>query len=488
MSLTSNQTESALQAAIVASLPEDDENDNWVYICDFSDSWVVYCSDGGYLQDDYTIDDDGNVTLAGNAFSVRPSTTYVPIDGVNKTSVVWERRTLPPEMRAKQLEGTSRVEVRSEPLTYRQDVRASYFQDFVLSQLGRPLHGAQERLSRHAREMDMLAEARERAARRRLDEGGFEYRTEPNTTQGTGGYFSPPAWLVELFAPARHARRPLADLIPGKFPLPQGVSSINIPILSTGTQVRHAIDDAGIADQDITDTAGTSNVAELAGMADVAVQLLEQSPPGAHIDWALYEDLTLAYDADLELGLINGSGTNQALLGIANVSGQVDITYTSASPTGAAFWPYLGYAMAQIGDGRDLPPECWLMRTARWAWLNASEDTATRPFGLPSPFFMGADNLTPDPVGGLLGLPAFLDDAIPATYGSTANQDQVFCVRPSDMLIFEGAPRTAIMREPGSGNLMVRIQFRNYAAAIVNRYAAGIAAIAGTGMVVQSSY
>jgi HK97 family phage major capsid protein len=282
----------------------------------------------------------------------------------------------------------------------------------------------------------------------------------------------------------------LSDLIPASFPLPKGVSSINLPIIkSTGAQVLPVANNQGQPDQDITDAAGASAVVTLSGQADVALQLLEQSPPGAHLDWALFQELTAAYDGDLEVQLINGSGSaNNQLSGVLNVTSQVDVTFTNATPTGALLYPYLGQAVAQIGDGRLVPPECWLMRTARWAWITTAEDTAGLPFGLPSPFFMGNTADTPDPVGGLLGLPVFLDDAIPATFGAGGNQDQIACLRPSDLIFFEGSPQVSVNREPLSGNLGARLVYRNYVAAITNRFASGIAAIAGTGLVVQSGF
>lgn len=380
----------------------------------------------------------------------------------------------------------STIDVRSEPLTYRQDAPHSFFQDMVLEDR---VKGAPERLSRHRREMEVLNEARERAARLRLDQGGFEYRTEPNTTQGTGGYFAPPAWLISMFAPGRHAQRVLADLIPGTFVLPSGVQSINLPIISTGTQVLPVANNQAQPDQDIVDASGSSNVVTLSGMADVALQLLEQSPPGAHLDWAFFKELTATYDADLESQLIAGAGSSSnQLTGVTNVASEVAITYTDSSPTGPNMWPYLGQAAAQIGDSRNLPPEVWLMRTARWVWLNAQEDNQNRPLGLPSPFFMGNDVETPDPISGIFGFPVFLDDAIPATLGATANQDTIVCLRPSDLIFFEGTPQMSVNRVPLSGTLGARLLYRNYAAAITNRYAAGIAAITGTGMVVQSNF
>ena len=60
---------------------------------------------------------------------------------------------------------------------------------------------------------------------------------------------------------------------------------------------------------------------------------------------------------------------------------------------------------ANIGNNRKRPPEAWMMRTSRWAWLTSSEDGSNRPLGLSSPFFIGNTANTPDPLGGLLGWP-----------------------------------------------------------------------------------
>jgi hypothetical protein len=151
-------------------------------------------------------------------------------------------------------------------------------------------------------------------------------------------------------------------------------------------------------------------------------------------------------------------------------------------------WAYFGQAAAQIGDNRLLPPECHLMRTSRWSWLTTSEDTASRPFGLSSPFFLGSDAATPNPVGGLISWPVFASDAISATQGTGANQDSIISLRPRDMILLEGQPVTNVFREALSGSLGARIQFHNRVAAITSRYPTGISVIGGTGCVVQSSF
>ena len=382
------------------------------------------------------------------------------------------------------------IDVRHEPLTYRQDAGASFFRDLIF---GDRTPGAPERLARHAAEMRVIDEKRADRARRALADGDVEYRVEPNTAPGEGGYIAPPIWLNELFATARHATRVLADLIPARFPLPPGVSSVNLPIITSSTDAAPHADIAPVTDDGLSDAAGSCQVVTVTGQVDVPLQMLEQSPNGAHLDWALFMNLHESADEDLETQLITGTGKGATMgahqiLGVTNVASNVGVTYTDSTPTGSEMYPYFGQTAAQLANGRKRPPEVWLMRTARWGWITTSEDTQGLPFGLPSPFFMGADTQTPNPVGGLLGFPVFLDEVIPATSGAGADEDTVICLRPSDLILFEGIDRTAVMRDVLSGAMGARIQLHRPVAAITNRYPSGIAAITGTGMAVQSGF
>ncbi len=358
---------------------------------------------------------------------------------------------------------------------------ASYFRDMLL---GGP--AAEQRLTRHREQMELVRREREQRARRVMSVMGAEYRVEPDRTPGYGGYFAPPVWLNQFFATANRPGRVLAGLIP-RFPLPRGCQSINIPILTTGTIDGPDTDDYPVPSQGITDSSTTSAAAPFAGKANVSLQLLEQSPPGAYLDWALFLDLAESYDAQLETALLlSVDGTPNSLAGVTTVTGTNTVTYTSASPTGGAMYPYLGSLAAQIGDNRLKPPECYLMRTARWAWLMTQESTANLPFGLNTPFYLGSDDQTPDPIGAILGWPVFLNDALPATLGAGANQDQVICLRPRDLLLLESEPQTMINRERLSGSLGVGIEMHGYAAALTGRRPAGISVLSGTGLVVQT--
>jgi HK97 family phage major capsid protein len=377
------------------------------------------------------------------------------------------------------------VEVVSEPLTYERHGPHSYFQDMYRAQED---PRAFDRLSRHSAEMRVVGEKREARARQALDAGDLEYRVSPDTTQGTGGYLTVPLWLDQLFATAPRPGRILAALIEAAFDLPDGVSSINVPILTAGTAVQPVLDDSAAPSADVTDAAGSSTVVTLTGQSDWPIQALEQSPAGAALDWVIFTDMAAAYDAQLETQLLTGLGAAaKQLVGVLNVAGTVGVTYTNASPTGALLYPYLGQATARVGNNRNLPPEAFLMRTARWAWLATSEDTQGLPFFLPT-FFLGDDEDTPDALGGVVGIPVFCDDALPANLGAGGNQDVIVALRPSDMVIFEGTPQTTVMREVLSGSLGVRFQMHNRVAAITNRYPSGISPITGTGLVVQSGF
>ncbi len=377
------------------------------------------------------------------------------------------------------------VHVTSEPLTYHRHAPVSYFRDLLLEDRE---PASRDRLQRHGQEMDVIRKEREARAWRDIHAGGFEYRVEPSRTPGFGGYFAPPLWVTEWFAAGIRPGRVLGGLIP-RFDLPDGVSSINLPILTQGTTTGVAQDTAGVPGTDITDSAGSSTVVTIAGQADVALQGIEQSPPGASLDWALLRDLGEDHDRSLESQLLAGRGSAfDEMTGVANVTGIHSVTYTTGSPTATGMWGSFGQAVAQIGDARERPPECWLMRTARWSWLATSEDNQDRPLGLSSPFFLGSDEATPNPVGGLVSLPVFLSDAISATQGSGANQDSILCLRPTDMVLLESQPVANIFREALSGTLGARVQLHTRVAAITSRYPSGIATIGGSGLAVQSGW
>ncbi len=395
------------------------------------------------------------------------------------------------------------VRVASEPLTYAAERRErSFFADLVTEARGESAEAlnARERLGRHNREVRVeLAERERRVAGQVAAVDGLEFGRERRLSSrvpGFGGSFAPPLWLIDRFATAPRPGRVLADLIPG-FPLPSGVSSVNVPRFVAGNVAQAATDGAAAPSADWTDAAVSSPCAPIAGHSDVALSLLELAPRNT-LDIAVWRDLTEAYDAHLEALLVNGverTGSKVEFNGLLNYptgpGGVNAITYTDASPTGAKLFPSFGQAAAQIGDNRLAPPEIWAMRTARWCWLGSAEDGQGLPLAVPGhtppPRIPGLldDRRTP-PVAPLLGWPIFPNDSIPANLGAGQNQDAIIACRPSDMLLFESEPVVGVDLESLSGALGARITFRAYAAFLGARRPTGIATITGTGLVVQS--
>lgn len=412
----------------------------------------------------------------------------------------WDARMAAYDARSRARSETARV-VR-EPLTYDPNANPqnSWIIDHYASQRGG--RDAIDRVERHGREMTV--ELRARASRGEQRSRGdatapfatFERRA-PNLTAGQGAEFMPPLWLVDLTATAPRPQRTIADLVPS-FPLPSGVSSVNIPYIATGLVAQTTAPTAPSASVDLTEGVTTSRVVPIHGFADVPLQMLEQSgAAGAALDVIVWRDLLSAYDAQLETQITSGPGSTNVgsftsdaqLLGITNVPGGGNVTYTSASPTATGAYPYLGQAFGTVSNARKIRPECWIMRGGRWVFFATGEDADGRPLGVPDAHNPAPETPDgdPDPVGALVGLPVFTSEAISTTLGTAGNQDTVIAFRPSDCLLWEGVPRLGVFEEPLSGSLGARVSLRVSAAFIAGRLPSGICTVTGTGMTVQTN-
>jgi Phage capsid family len=397
------------------------------------------------------------------------------------------------------------LRVVSEPLTYAPESRSSFFKDLVIANGLGGVEGeqAQARLHRHRDEMAVELPARaarlereQRARDGKLDvRFGRERRWNPNRTAGEGGNFAPPLWLIDLAALGVRPGRVLADLI-GARHLPAGVQSVNVPQITTGQAVGVSLSGSPTPSVDLTDAATKSPCVPFAGHTDLTMQLLELMPPGT-LDAVIMRDLLEARDGQVEQALFAGTGTNGQFFGILNLAtgagGVNSVVYSDASPTASGMYGSLGQAAARLGDNRDRPPEAWLMRTARWAWLGTGEDNQGLPLAVPGhqpcvPMPYNFVDTRPTPVVPILGWPNYCADAIPANLGAGANQDAIVCCRPSDFLLWESEPVIQIATDSISGSLEARITLRGYTAALMGRYPTGVSTVTGTGMIVQSGW
>lgn len=404
-------------------------------------------------------------------------------------------------------------QVTSEPKTYA-DTRHSYFLDMVRSELNRGdgdggVAEARTRLARHTKELEVDLPAREarrdeaaveqssremrRSGYKRRDtETMFEKRVNPNRTDGQGGYFVPPLWLVDEYIDLPRFGRTTANLC-RSMSLPSGTDSINLPKVATGTTARSQAADAGaVSSTDLTDTSVSAPVKTIAGQQDIAIQLLDQSP--VSFDEVVFADLIADYNAELDRQVIAGSGASGELLGILGTAGINAITYTDASPTLPELWVPLLQSASQVAKNRKMPATGVVMTPSMWYWALSQLDTTNRPLIVPntSAFNNMADggSLESDGPAGVFtyGLPSFLDGNIPSNLGGGTNETRVITARWDDLFLWEGSMRTRVLQEVLSGTVQVRLQVYNYAAFMPNRRPSSISVISGTGVIPAAGF
>ena len=450
--------------------------------------------------------------------------------------------------------GGDRVSVTSEPTVYGRGSGHSYFLDEARATLNQGsgdggVKAARERQARHEAElrveMPKRLEQRKREAERRMDsalsgddaptarlsrherrayerfagegmrvfegaQGGREQRFI-SRTDGQGGYFVPPLWLIDEYIPYLRAGRTFADLW-RNFPLPSGTDSINIPRVTLGTATGpQPGDGAPVPGRDMTDSFVNARVATIAGQQDAAIQLLDQSPIG--FDEIIFGDLAADYNMQLSAQLMLGSGFPQinglfptGVLGTAqNTYGFVtQATQTTAATqwagTATSFYAAQAQLLSQIARNRFLPPTGVISNPMCWYALSAATDTTNRPLVVPAMQGNNFNQVAGDddgprsegPVGHILGLPWSVDPNLPYTFGGTVapyistisngstaavpgsggNPDYtpVIAAIWSDLYLWEGEIRSRTLSEVLSGTLQVRFQLWAYVASMANRY------------------
>lgn len=358
---------------------------------------------------------------------------------------------------------TPTVEVKSEPNpVYRKDnLGVSFFRDLFHSSRG---------------DVD---------ARQRLVDSQVRALS---TTAGAGGQFAPPLWLVEDFVAYARPGRVTADLMQ-KDALPEGVSSINLPTVATGTATAvQATQNSAVQSTDLTTSSVSSGITTIAGQQTVAMQLLTQS--GIPFDRVILADLARAYAAGLDVQVINGSGSAGQLTGILNTASINAQTYTDAAPTvvGAGkFYSQVVQAINLVNTNRFLPPTAIVMHPRRWAWVLNALDTANRPLVVPNgPAFnqlATGSEAAQGAAGTLLGVPVYVDPNVPTNLGAGTNQDPVIVLRTDDLWLYESALQTASFDATYANQASVLFRVLGYSAFIPNRYPKSIAVIDGTGLV-----
>lgn len=358
----------------------------------------------------------------------------------------------------------NRIEVKSEPVTYRADVKEfSFFQDAYAAQFLNDAAAA-SRLARHQDEMRV------------------EFR-DSGSTNFAG--LVVPQYLTGLAAPYLRAGRNTCD-VSRQLPLPDAGLTVNISRITTGSSVAAQNGDNGsVTEASPDDTLLTVNVRTYAGMVDVSRQALER---GTGVEAILAADLVSAYNTAVNADVINGDGTAGTHLGILNTSGIGDIDVDDATPTGYETFQKIVKAIGTVTAARFKSPDIIIMHPRRWAYISGSLDSSNRPLSgveaatATNVVALGNPGAYGQAAGTIAGIPVVVDASIPTNLGAGTDEDNVIVACREDLLLWEAAGQPLMVRydQVGSGNLTVRMVVFGYSAFSAGRYPGGIAKCQGT--------
>ena len=369
--------------------------------------------------------------------------------------------------------------VTREAMTYDKDGRNSFVRDMIGAQL-RNDRTSWERLYRHQQET------------------AIESR-DISRTDGAGGDFVPPIYLINEYAEFARAARVTADLVTN-MALPAGTDSINIPQITTGTLAAfQSADNSATTTRDMVSSTVTAPVRTISGYENVSIQLVEQSPLAGGLDRLVFGDLMADYALQLNTAVVGaGDGTSGALKGLitlgADTTNGIPTTWTETTPTAVNGAIAIAKAISKVVTNRYKQAEAIVMHPSMWYWFASQVDGSNRPLVVPvtgaSQAFNASGTVT-NPgapaglVGTIQGVPVFLDATLPKTYAT--NQSPILVGKFSDSYLFESGVKTRVLPDVLSANLTVRFQVYGYAA-LAHRFNKSISAISGTGTVAPSGY
>lgn len=366
-----------------------------------------------------------------------------------------------------------------EAMTYDKDGKNSFVRDMINATM-RNDATSWERLNRHQQEVNV------------------ETR-DISRTDTAGGDFVPPIYLINEYAEFARAARVTADLAT-TMALPLGTDSINIPAVTTGTQVAfQASDNAATNTRDMVTSTVTAPVRTISGYENVSIQLVEQSPLAGGLDRLVFGDLMKDYALQLNTAVTgNGDGTSGTLRGFVNLgtdtTNGIPTTWTETTPTAVNGLQSISKAISKVVTNRYQAVEAIVMHPSMWYWFASSTDGASRPIIVPTgagPFNANGVVTAPGAPAGLVGtihgVPVYVDATLPKNFGAATNQSPILVGKFSDSYLFESGVKTRVLPDVLSANLTVRFQVYGYMA-LAHRYAKAVSAITGTGTVAPTGF
>ena len=371
--------------------------------------------------------------------------------------------------------------VTREAMTYDKGGDNSFARDMIQAQL-RNDSDAWSRLHRHQAEV------------------AVEMR-DVSRTDGAGGDFVPPIYLINEFAEFARAARVTANLAT-QMALPAGTDSINIPAITTGTRTGFSAADnsstySPTSPRDLVTATVTAPVRTISGFQNVSIQLVEQSPIAGGLDKLVFGDLMADYALQLNTAVASAAdGTSNNLKGFTylgtDTTNGIPTTWTEATPSATGGLTAITKAISQVVNNRYRDVEAIIMSASTWYWLAAQVDGQSRPIIVPTgngPFNAAGVTTAPGAPAGLVGtiygVPVYVDATLKNAVGT--NQSPILVGKFSDSYLFESGVKTRVLPDVLSANLTVRFQVYGYAA-LAHRFAKAVSGISGTGTVTPSGY
>jgi HK97 family phage major capsid protein len=356
---------------------------------------------------------------------------------------------------------------------YRPDVaETSYIRDLVATALpGRhspdQVAAAAERLGRNE------AEARESL-------GGYQYRDVSTADPGAGS-FVPPIYLADAWIGTARPGRPLADAV-AKIPYPPEGKTVSVPRVQTGPEADvQAAEANAVNEVDFDSQTLTVNKITIAGQNDISLQALEFTQPG--LDSVIVKELVRSYDSRLDAQILYGTGINGQHRGLKTVVASDGGNAISFSSGNAA--ALLGKVYESTSDIATLAPgfvpDAIVMSPRRAAWIASHRDVDT-PLLQQGQLMLASGTQAGGEAGTIAGLSVILDGNIETNQGSGTNEDDLFVLATSEVMLAEGPLRTRVLTEVLSSTLQIRMQCFAFSALLSSRRPKVIARISGAGL------
>jgi len=318
-----------------------------------------------------------------------------------------------------------------------------------------------------------------------------ETRAGVTSTPGFGGEFDNyPHPIAEAFAVAARAVGVVAGVL-GVHPLElRAGNTVKNARITSGASAVIQVDAGAVAQADIATAPISAPVVLIAGQQVGSWQINDLSNFPS-LDVAIAAEFGATVAAALDAQLLNGSGIGGQMLGLLNLAGTTAQTFTSATPVqssatpASSFYSQVLRAMSQSATARGRLPTSLILGTRRWSWwLDGLASTAAPLVEMESLEGDDGDYADPlAPVGGIGGLRVYATPAMPSTLGAGA-EDRAIVLRPDSVWLAATQPifRTswqATAAGPATGQLVFTC---HQYAALLPRYAAGVAVIGGTGL------